>query len=269
MGRTIEKIQDNEHFEYKGDVVVTGSIGKNATVIIKDGSLTIGGNIDEGTDINLISEASGNVVISNSSNSFFMNGNSISFGGSPSRNVHVQGNVEKNVIIKSKSADITIDGNVGNNAKFETQSGDISASNVGNNVAMKTMSGDISVKNVGNDTSLKTMSGDVGAGTVGQRSTLKTMSGDVKVQSAHETSTLETMSGNIYENGAKRRKERASNSGSSISIGNMSIGGMSFIGGSTSRFIVNGRDITDLVNSSSSSSSTQADEEPIIFSKTF
>lgn len=54
MGITIEQIADNEHFEYKGDVTVTGSIGKNATVIIKDGSLTVGGNVGNSTQFNLI-----------------------------------------------------------------------------------------------------------------------------------------------------------------------------------------------------------------------
>lgn len=39
MGITVKQIEENEHFEYKGDVVVTGNIGKNATVIIKDGNL--------------------------------------------------------------------------------------------------------------------------------------------------------------------------------------------------------------------------------------
>ncbi|HHX8417255.1 TPA: hypothetical protein ACVO2I_002219 [Legionella pneumophila] len=255
MGITIEKIADNEHFEYKGDVRVTGSIGKNATVIIKDGSLIVDGNIESNTEIRL-SQENNSVVVSSSS--FFMGNVSIGSVGGTSTSVSVHGNIENSVIISSKAADINVDGNIGSNCSFNTQSGDIKVGNVGNGSNLKTMSGDVKAGNVGTNCSLSTMSGDVKACDIGSNSTLKTMSGDVKVLNADKSVSLETMSGSITENGVKRKKEKGNTN--TVSIGNMS-----FIGGS--RIIVNGRDITSLVNANSSSSSTPTDEAPIRYTK--
>lgn len=98
VGITIEKIEDNEHFEYKGDVRVTGSIGKNATVIIKDGNLTVDGNIYSNSKINLSEEKKNNSVAV--SNSFFMGSTcSISIGGSGGLTLTVAGNIENDVSI--------------------------------------------------------------------------------------------------------------------------------------------------------------------------
>lgn len=258
MGITIERINDDEHFEYKGDVRVTGSIGKNATVIIQDGNLTIDGNVESNAEIKLVQETNSMVI---SSGSFFMN--NVSIGGvNTGKSVNVQGNVEDGVTISSKSADFNINGDVGNNCKFDTQSGDIKAGNIGNGSTLKTMSGDVKVGNVGSNSTFKTMSGDVKAGIVGSNSSLKTISGDVKVQSADSSVALETMSGSIYENGVKRKKEKTHNQGS------VSIGNMSFIGGMSGRIIVNGRDITDLVNNTSNSSDTKT-QEPVRYTKGF
>ena len=80
MGITIDKIDDNEHFEYKGDVHVTGSIGHHATVIIKDGSFTVGGNVSDGVDIQMAQSAgTGSMIIS--SGAFFSSSVVIAGGG--------------------------------------------------------------------------------------------------------------------------------------------------------------------------------------------
>ncbi|QEY51862.1 DUF4097 family beta strand repeat-containing protein [Legionella longbeachae] len=250
MGITIEAVKDNEHFEYKGDVRVTKSIGKNATVIIKDGNLIVDGNVGTNSEIRLVAQENNSVVVSGS---FFINNVSIS-GVNASKNLAVQGDIENGVTISSASSDLHVNGNIGNNCKLSTQSGDIKAGNVGADSILKTMSGDIKIGNVGVRCSLKTMSGDVKAGVVGSNSILKTMSGDVKVQRVDRSTTIETMSGDIYENGVKRNQaNRQSNS--------VSISGMSFIGGN--RIIINGRDMTDLINSSNN----QSDEAPIRYTK--
>lgn len=59
MAITIENIADHEYFEYKGDVIVTGNIGTNANVIIKDGSLTVHGNVGDSSSITLSKESRG------------------------------------------------------------------------------------------------------------------------------------------------------------------------------------------------------------------
>lgn len=253
MPLVIDRIADDEHFEYKGDVQVTGSIGKNATVIVKDGSLVVAGNVGTGSDVTLTSASSASSVV--------VTGGSFVVGGSAGRSIHVRGNVENSVKIKSQSADIIVDGAVGSLARLHTQSGDINAGEVSDNASLKTMSGAVRVGNVGVYASLNTMSGNIHAEAVAANTILKTMSGDISVRSADPSASLETMSGDIREGGVKRRKGGAAHSGVTVS----SVGGVSFIGGMSGRIIVNGRDITDLVNSTAGASA--AAEEPVRYSK--
>ena len=129
----IESIGENEHFECKGNVFIAGNIGKNATVIVKDGSLSVDGHIGESVDITLQSVSSSVVV---SSGSFFVSGGSISIGGGQG-DVRVQGNIGNNAKIKSQSASITIGGDIGSNVSIDTKSGDIRAVNIGAGSTLK------------------------------------------------------------------------------------------------------------------------------------
>lgn len=280
MTLTIENIKDDEHFECKGDVRITGSIGKNATVIIKDGSLIVDGNVGTGSDVTLKTEKSSGIVIS--SGSFFMSSSSVVIGGGAAgSSLHVKGNVDSRVKITTSSADITVDGVINSGAKFNTQSGDITAIEVKGNVSFKTMSGNIRATNVGADsslntmsgdihartidagTTLQTMSGDIHAGSVGARATVKTMSGDISVDSAHESALIDSMSGDIRVAGVRRRKEAVGGFGS-VTVS--SVGGMAFIGGG--RIVVDGRDITALVRGAATGAGdASATEAPIRYTK--
>lgn len=273
---SIEKINDNEHFSYKGDVHVAGNIGKNATVIITEGNLIVDGSIESDAQLDLVCEQKSLVI---SSGIYFSNASFGSINGiNTGKSLNVAGNVDNNVTISSVSADVIITGSVGDRCKFNTQSGSIIARNIGNQSHLTTMSGDVNVGNVSahcvlktmsgaihaanidTDCVLSTMSGDVKASLVNANSSLKTMSGNVRVQSADQSVTLETMSGTIYENGMKRKKANAYKQNNSISIG-----GMSFIG--SGRVIVNGRDITDIVNNATHISNESAEQEPIRYIK--
>lgn len=215
MGITVEQINENEHFEYKGDVTVAGGIGNNATIVIKDGSLIVHGDVGERTDINLVSTQQSNVVFSGIS----FHGSNVSIGG-PGHNLRIVGNLGNHVKIKTQSSDINVDGNVGINAKLNTKSGDINAVDIAPNAMLNTMSGDIHVANVAEKATLKTMSGDIHAADVEADASLTTMSGNVHVVRAHPSVFIATMSGDIYENGAKRRKptDRHSSSSSFVSV---------------------------------------------------
>lgn len=266
MPIAIKRIEDDEHFEYKGDVTVSGGIGKNATVVIKDGSLFVNGDVGERSDVSLVTTQQSAVVISG----FSFHGSSVSIG-SAEHTLQITGNLGSHAKIKTQSTDINIEGDIGANARLNTKSGDINAANVDTNATLNTMSGDIHVANVAESATLKTMSGDIHAGDVGADASLSTMSGDVKVARAHPSVSIETMSGDIYEGGVKRRKAAAH--GSSVSIGGTSFGGgvsisvMSFIGGGGARrIIVDGRDITDAVRSSAASSAP-VDEQPVRYAK--
>jgi len=279
MGKVVEKIEDNEYFEFKGDVTVTGNIGKNATVIIKDGSLTVNGDVGKQSEITISESQSNNVVVS-SGTFFSFSGNSVVFSGSHASLVNIKGSIGSNVSIKTSASDVKINGEVGEHltvqtksgnvtlpivpsySSIKTMSGDVYSGNVHSNVQVKTMSGDITVNNVNDNSSLNTMSGDIAAQNISDNTVLKTMSGDINVVSASDTATLTTMSGDIYENGIKQRKERSSSSHSTISIG-----GMSFMGGVSGRVIVNGRDITDLISASQQSSQPSNEQEPVRYYK--
>lgn len=207
----IEKINDNEHVEYKGDVYVTGNVGKNARIIIFDGSLIVGGDIQANTTIKLTARP----------RSFLGCVCDVSINEARHM-LNVHGNVEDSVILFSQNADLVIHGNVGHQCKLDTFSGNIQAGSIGNGANIKTMSGDVIVRNVGRNciihtmsgdvktemvgshSTVKTMSGDVKTEMIGSHSTVKTMSGDIKTQGTDNSITFETMSGNIYENGGRR-----------------------------------------------------------------
>lgn len=98
MPLKIAKIEKNEHFEFKGDVEVTGDVGNNATIIIKDGNLLIHGNVDDDSKIKLLTENQ-NIIINSGSVFFGSSGTSNSFS------LSVLGNIGKNINISSHNAD--------------------------------------------------------------------------------------------------------------------------------------------------------------------
>lgn len=187
----INSIKDNERFEYKGDVTINGGIGKNAIVIITDGSLLVNGDVEERADVRLVNTQQSGTVVSGVS---FFGVSSVSVSVSSScaisaqHTLQITGNLGSHAKINTQSADINIEGDIGENARLKTKSGNIHASVVGENARLKTKSGNIHASAVGVDASLTTMSGNV------------------TVVSADPTASLETMSGNIYEGGVKRKK---------------------------------------------------------------
>ncbi|MDR3504097.1 MAG: DUF4097 family beta strand repeat-containing protein [Legionella sp.] len=191
----INSIKDNERFECKGDVTINGGIGKNAIVIITDGSLLVNGDVEERADVRLVNTQQSGAVVSGVSFFSVSSVSSVSVSVSSSSTISAQhtlqitGNLGSHAKINTQSADINIEGDIGSHARLKTKSGDIHASNA-----------------VGANARLKTKSGNIHASAVGADASLTTMSGNVKVVSADPTASLETMSGNIYEGGVKRKK---------------------------------------------------------------
>lgn len=254
MGITIDSIQNDEHFEYKGDVHVTGSIGKRATIIIKDGELTVDGNVGDITEITLTQELSSSSIVIGS---MFMNNVSI-VGVNTSKNVHIKGDVGNGVILNSHNASFLIEGSVGDSCAFKTHNGDISTGMIGSNNSLVTHNGYINSGSVGKKSSLKTHNGNVNAGDMAKNSEATSHNSDVRVTHAHETVTLKSHNGHVYENGVKRQKEKTRHQGGI---------NMSFVGGG--RIIVNGKDITNLVDDASRSrgDEEQQEKEPVRYKK--
>lgn len=168
-------------------------------------------------------------------------------------------------------ADFIINGTIGSNCRLTTVSGDIKSGNAESNTSFKSVSGDIKVGNIGVNCSLNTVSGDVKAGNVDAGPTIKTVSGDIKVQTADKSVTLKTESGNIVENGVKRKNDQQ---GNTAPAGNMSFVGRGSVSlfsgpGGNRRIIVDGQDITHLVDSTSNSASAKVDEEPVRYTKNY
>jgi hypothetical protein len=255
--RTIEKLEDSEYFEYKGDVHVTGNIGKNVTVKITDGSLTVDGSIDDDSEVTLESKQQNNIIVSSG---VFFSSSVVSVGGSSGKDINVKGNVGNNVSFNSHSSSYTVEGSVGNGSTFKTHNGEITTGIVGENVTFVSHNGDITSGNVGKNSSLATHNGDVHAGEMAANSKAISHNGDVRVGRSHASTTLKTHNGSVYENGVKRKNEKSQSSLVSIS-------GMTFIGGG-GRIIVNGQDITHLVNQTSSKKEVK-DEPPVRYRKGF
>lgn len=158
-----------------------------------------------------------------------------------------------NVIFKSHNAGLNLNGSIGKGCSVKTHNGEINTGDVGENTTLMTHNGDITCGNVGTNASVKTHNGDVHAGIMGERTSATSHNGDVRVDQAPKSADLDTHNGNVYVSGVKRKKEKAQ--GASFSIG-----GMSFIGGG--RVIVNGQDITSLIQGSGASSSSREDDTP-------
>jgi hypothetical protein len=188
VGIVIEKIEDNAYFEYQGDVEIEGNIGKNATVIIKDGDLIVYGTIKADSKIKMFQT---NAALT--TNSFFIN----------SKNLLVYGDIENGVIISANVSNLNIGGKIGANCNVDTHSADIRAGDIESGATLKTINGDIKVDNVGANCLLNTIRGDIRARIVGSNAIVKSMSGDIKVQRVDRTASLETISGDIYQYGVK------------------------------------------------------------------
>lgn len=230
----VEAIKDNEVFEYKGDIVIQGGIGKNATVKVIDGSVTLQGNVDKDSEVILTPSQNTSISVG----TIAMNGVVI---GGEAKKLTVEGNVADNVKIDAKSADININGNVGESCTIKSQSGDILVhGTVGTDSSLKSMSGDIRANKVGSRASLKSMSGDVRANEVGENARLSSMSGNIRADQAHLSADLSTMSGEVYKNGCRQRSQQQSSATVSISGFSMFSGG----GGITT---INGHSLNELI----------------------
>ena len=244
MPLTLERIGDNQHFEYTGNLTITGGIGRNATVIVKNGSLIVQGGVGELS----------NVRLGNMSNQSIVTGrviiNGVSMGGD-AHTVKIIGDVGEHAKINAPCADIDIQGNILRCAEIKTQSGNVAARNIATLATLHSMSGDIRVGDVALSARLKSMSGNIHAQDVSAGASLNTMSGDVRVRNDLGAS-LNTMSGDIFVNG-----ERRIPAAHAVSRGDVSIPGISIVARGSS-VIINGREINDLVRMN------QYNDEPIV-----
>jgi hypothetical protein len=173
-------ILDNEQVEFTGNVHVSGSIHRGAKVIVKNGSLTVGGSIEDQTEI----------ILEHDDNQMHLK-------------LVVEGSVDNNVKLTTNSADIIIGCRIGHNCEFRTNAGSIHTFNIERDVTLETKSGFISVGNVAMGAIIKSTSGNISAQTVCQYSLLESESGSIFVLSQLPRVELKTKTGAIYVGGIK------------------------------------------------------------------
>lgn len=158
---------------------------------------------------------------------------------------------------------LSIQGSVADNSVLESHNGNINVGDIGKRVEIETHNGNIHCRDTGEKASLKTHNGNIHANTVGEKSKLTSHNGNINVKFAPESATLKTSNGDIYENGVKRKKDKHQNSSMIFNGGGVFSG--NFLG--RSRIIVNGVDVTDVVNNSGSNPSLKQEEPKRYFKK--
>ncbi len=139
MALTIEHISDNARFEHRGDVHVTGHIGKNAVVNIIDGRLIVDGDIHDGTN-----------VTAN------LNQNHIT---GPS--LHVKGNIHENVRLRSENGNVRIEFRVGAHSSVKLTNGNIAIGSIAPFAKLTVMNGNVSVTKADAQSKVKLLNGNL------------------------------------------------------------------------------------------------------------
>ena len=150
----VNEIIDNNTFEFNGDVHVTGNIGKNAVVHIKNGNLTVDGSIAAGATIKLMSDPV------NQRNNTIRIFNVVISETSEGADVRVGGRVDNNVTIKTPK-NITIIGDIGQGCVLETTTGNITAQGYVGESTIKTSTGNIHIQSAHPSAIAESVSGQV------------------------------------------------------------------------------------------------------------
>lgn len=186
----IEKIGESQSVEYTGDVYVTGNIGKNANIKIKNGSLLVDGYVGAEVQITLIKKSTSSLLDPSSP-----------FMVIPETNVHITGSIAEKVTIKAPRANVTVNGTIGCDSKICIRHGTICVTNIGKNVLLQTYNGDINCRDIGDEAVIKTHIGIIHARAMGKRAQALTHHGDIHIDRAESSVQLTTFSGCIYKMG--------------------------------------------------------------------
>ena len=117
--KTIKKLGAGEHIHHKGDLTIEGNVGKQAQIIIEEGSLLIKGCVENGSSI----EADQEINL---------------------------GSVADNVTLSSKHGYVIVQGKSGNFLQAKAK-GSVSLRDVGNSPTISSLDEDVSLQNIGTD----------------------------------------------------------------------------------------------------------------------
>lgn len=184
---------------FNGNITLT-SVEKNEVITVKDGSLTVLGDVGSGAKIileNSQQNSIGQIRVGISLSII----NNLSIRGSGHKLI-IQGNVHSQVKITA-SSDIEFQGYLSDKVTVTTYNGNIIAKDIGENVTLTTHNGNITTGNVGFSSSVKSQNGTVSVGNVSANSVVKSHNGDVKAISYDPSAKIKTHNGKRYINGAR------------------------------------------------------------------
>lgn len=99
FAKIISFIADKEELKQKGDLIITGDVGKEASIVVNDGNLTIKGQIGAKTQIRMDQSTHDRASL------------------------EIEGNVGQGVIIQTQQTDITLKGTVSPDCQIQAQNG--------------------------------------------------------------------------------------------------------------------------------------------------
>ena len=268
-------IGENKVCNFDGDTVLK-DIGDHATVIVKNGSLLVTGNIGSRARITVNNDSSGPsittyttimgglnqittrvVTTQPSTNCFIVSGNigsetqincdgDIGFSGYLFQQVTAETRNGK-IIAKDLGIGVRLitrngkikAGNLEEGAYLETRNGNIEAGNVAKNGRLETRNGKIEAGDLEEGVHVETRNGKIKAGHVSAQTTVITGSSDIHIESCDPSALVKTERGSCYINGVKDEKRSTNQPSNDYS----SMSGVTFVGVDMSTHYYNDREV--------------------------
>lgn len=188
--RSVHSVRDGESVEFKEDVIIEGSVGKGAKIIVIEADLNIKGSVESGAQITIkkipqqISLAPGGpmIVTHHAGSVTYIEGHvandKVQIIDIIPRNISVAGDIGENVTITG-AHHITITGRIARDATVETTSGNIVAGDIGENAKLSTNNGNIQCGHVAQGAIVKNISGQIQCGNIAQGAFVQNINGAI------------------------------------------------------------------------------------------
>lgn len=213
--RIIDSFEDEKEITHEGDLQIDCEVPEGVKINVKDGSLTINGDVGAGVNIRLeIIPASIITQSIRGSNCIIFSGNYISFSGATgiytttvmssasAYKLIINGNLKQGVKIDS---DVTVSCDNIDELCVIKANGAVNCKQVGANTTITTRNANISATDIGESASLITSNAGIRAENIGTNAKLITSNGSITVKNVEEHARLNTSNASITaENVATR-----------------------------------------------------------------
>lgn len=173
MPTIVENIPSSTECCYRGDVLITGSIGFNATLRVLDGSIVVHGDVGQGSVVTTYPTGipdPDNFPIDFEETEHFKK--YIHSESLPNYSIKLHGNLKLHARLLTITGHISVEGLIEYDSKLKTYCGDVEAKNVESGVWISTERGNITVDNIGARATIHTENGEVRCKNVGSVTSL-------------------------------------------------------------------------------------------------